>query len=199
MSFFKWFDWCQFYPSWQQQWGGGVTGLLIKSILGFFFNFSSSSRLIGRWECDYVILFLSLVLPSLFYPISLHHFCPCSLHGLALSCLRADHLNERELLMFANKPFLRFSRFWKWRGLWLASDECSFEMLCLLYFLWFHCVPFLLIINTSHCSSCILTRIPTPTNPPKNADWLLLVFVVSTGLGIMKTQIRLHRPWPLVC
>lgn len=80
-EFFKWFDWCQFYPSWQQQWG--VMGLLIKSILGFFFNFSSSSRLIGRWECVYVILFLSLILPSLFYPLSLRHFCPCSLHGFA--------------------------------------------------------------------------------------------------------------------
>lgn len=31
-------------------------GPLIKSILGFFFNFSSSSRLIGCWECVYIIL-----------------------------------------------------------------------------------------------------------------------------------------------
>lgn len=82
----------------------------------------------------------------------------------------------------------------KMKGIVMASDERSFEMLCLLYFLWFHCVPFLLIIDTSHCSSCILTRIPTPTYPPKNADWLLLVFVVSTGLGSLRTQIRLQKP-----
>jgi len=145
--------------------------------------------------------------PSLFYPLSLRHVCLWSLHWLTLSCLKVDHLNERELLMFANKPFLRFplpSHLWVLLVLYPENEgDCTGKWWT---FIWNVISSLLFMVSLctlSHWHQPLLKLYfdPNPHThlPTQNADWLLLVFVVSTSLGSMRMQIRLHIPWPLVC